>query len=73
MVLGLACILTKKSMCSQLDGHWEGEPVGGGLGRGVGGAGRLEGLCCSVGDASRRWSHMCRSLYLPRFLLRVGS
>ena len=48
------------------------EWVVGGLGGG-GGAGRLDGLHWSVGDACRRWSHMCRSWYFPRFLLRVGS
>ena len=46
------------------------EPVG--LG-GVGVVGRLEGLQCKVGDAKRRWSHMCGSWYFPQFLLRVGS
>ena len=33
----------------------------------------LEGLCCRVGDAIRRWSQMCGSWYFPRFLLSVGS
>ena len=37
------------------------------------GVGRLEGLHCSVGDASSRWSQMCWSWYFPRFLLRAGS
>ena len=28
------------------------------------------GLCCNVGEACRRWSHMCGSWYLPKFLFR---
>ena len=48
------------------------EPVGGGLGGG-GGAGRLEGLHCSVEDACRRWSYMCGSWYFPRFLFSIRS
>ena len=35
--------------------------------------GWLVGLHWRVGDTWRRWSHMCGSWYLPRFLLRVGS
>ena len=35
--------------------------------------GRLEGLHCRVGDAIRKWSHMCGSWYFPRLLLRVES
>ena len=35
--------------------------------------GWLVGLHWRVGDAWRRWSHMCSSWYLPRFLFRVGS
>ena len=27
----------------------------------VWGAGRVEGLSCSIGDACSRWSHMCIS------------
>ena len=50
-------------------GFSEGEPVGGLSGWGWG----LDGLHCSVEDACRRLSHMCRSWYFPRFLLRVGS
>ena len=40
---------------------------------GVGVVGWFEGLCCKVGDACTRWSHMWGSWYFPRFLLRVGS
>ena len=53
--------------------------VGGGWGgtsrglMGVGVVGMLEGLCCKVGDAKRRWSHMWGRWYFPRSLLRVGS
>ena len=28
------------------------------------------GLCWNVGEACRRWSHMCGSWYLPKFLFR---
>ena len=69
VVLDLACILTKKSMCPHLYGQQEGRPVGGSSGWGGG----LEGLSCNVGDTSSRWSHMCSIWYFPRFLLRVGS
>ena len=34
--------------------------------------GSLAGLCCSVGDACSRWSHMCRSWYFPKFLFNGG-
>ena len=34
--------------------------------------GWLVGLHWRVGDAWRRWSHMCGSWYLLRFLFRVG-
>ena len=49
VVLNLVCILTKKSMCPNLYGQWEGrgtseeEPVGGVSGWGWG-ARRLDGL-----------------------------
>ena len=33
----------------------------------------LGGLSCSTGDAWSRWSHMCGSWYLPRFLFSLGS
>ena len=39
----------------------------------VGLVGMLVGLHCRVGDAWRKWSHMCSSWYFPRFLLKVGS
>ena len=54
-------------------GRVEGGTRRGELGVGVDVVGRLEGLHCRVGDAIKRWSHMCSSWYFPRFLLRVGS
>ena len=51
-----------------------------GGGKGGGGTSRGEGyvlvvgcgvgLCWNVGEACRRWSHMCGSWYLPKFLFR---
>ena len=67
-------------MCPHHNGQWEGgvnRKEGGGTSRGCyvadGVVGWLVGLCWRVGEAWRRWSHMCGSWYLPRFLLRVGS
>ena len=54
-------------------GEWGWGGGGGRTSRGcymaVGLVGWLVGLCWRVGDAWRRWSHMCRSWYLPRFCL----
>ena len=63
-------------MCPPLEWIVEGGKQGrGGTSRGsyvmVVGCG--VGLCWNVGEACRRWSHMCGSWYLPKFLFKGGS
>ena len=31
------------------------------------------GLCWNMGEACRRWSHMCGSWYLAKFMFKGGS